>query len=133
MKRSLLLTIVMLTLLSMASARNNNPVTILSASSSMLYLKFSKYMMGAQIEVRDEKNNLVSHLTVNERKMIIDFYYEIPGKYVITITKDDLMERFSYVTADENGDGESVKITPSILPSLTYRSFFLRSEETMLC
>jgi hypothetical protein len=135
MKRFILLAPMIFLLLSTASARNNSPVTILSASSSILYLKFSKYMMGAKIEIRDEKDNLVSQETVTQRKLIIDFYDRSPGKYVITISKNDLMERFSYTTADESGDGDSKILLPSRLqsvPSLTYMPFFLQSK-SMLC
>jgi hypothetical protein len=101
MKKYTLVAIIILGMFYSISAKDQNPVSILSTSCSILYLKFNKSMYGAKLEIKNDRDSIVVSEVVNSRKVIIDFYYKDPGKYQITITKDDLLQSFSYVSLDD--------------------------------
>lgn len=88
-------------------AKSKNPVSIVSTSSSVLYMKFSKEMIGATIEVTDEKGAVVFSQVVSNKKVLIDFYYNESGKYKVKITKDDNLETFSYFVDDAGSSNET--------------------------
>jgi hypothetical protein len=102
MKKIVFLACVMFVMCSGVLAKSKNPVSIVSTSSSVLYLKFQKSMLGATIEVTDEKGNVVFSQVVNNKKVLIDFYYNEAGKYKVKIAKGDNLETFSYII-DEVG------------------------------
>jgi hypothetical protein len=100
MKKFVFLACVMFVMCSGVLAKSKNPVSIVSTSSSVLYMKFSKEMIGATIEVTDEKGAVVFSQVVSNKKVLIDFYYNESGKYKVKIAKDDNFETFSYIVDD---------------------------------
>lgn len=105
MKKILLAFILLICHVSASLAVNHDPVKILSANSGILYLKFSKSIQGGTIQIKDENAKVVFSKSIDERRLIIDFYLYKPGKYTVTIMKDEFMETFGYTSA-EFGDSE---------------------------
>jgi hypothetical protein len=103
MRKMIVITMVMLAGLQVVAKAGENPVSILSTSSSMLYLKFDKSMFGGIIEIRNEEDSVVVSEHINSKKMIVDFFERKSGKYFVKIYKGDLVECFSY-TILEPGD-----------------------------
>jgi hypothetical protein len=73
-----------------------NPVSILSVSSSIIYFKVDKIFIGAELEIEDERGNLVATEIILHKKVIVDFYFKTAGKYRIRIKKGTFEETFMY-------------------------------------
>lgn len=54
-------------------------------------------MMGASIEVRDQEGHVIATQEITHKKSIVDFYFEKPGQFTITITKGERQETFQYI------------------------------------
>jgi hypothetical protein len=96
MKKTLLTAILAIVMIIGAEARGHNPVSILSTSSSLVYLKFAKIMKGGIIQIKNEKDSVVMSEVIGSRKMIIDFFYKKPGMYKVSIVKGDMLQSFTY-------------------------------------
>jgi hypothetical protein len=71
-------------------------VHVLSRRMDCFYFKIHKEMIGAQVEVFSENGQKLTEQTLTNRKNIIDFYNENPGRYIITIKKGDVQQSFDY-------------------------------------
>ena len=108
MKKLLLLTLLTFGAGMAVNAKDHNPVSILSTHGGLLYLKFHKSMLGAHIEIRDERDSLILQEIVDSKKIMIDFYYKKAGKYVIKITKGELLQVFSYQSGGTGAEHHAI-------------------------
>jgi hypothetical protein len=76
---------------------NPNPnVSVLSKKRDIFYFKVRQSFIGARIDVRDNDGHIIATEEVRQKKSIVDFYFEKPGTFTITITKGDKQETFQY-------------------------------------
>lgn len=76
-------------------------VQVRNTHSNVFYFKVNPELWGAEIEVRNEKNEVILTHHLSRRKALIDFFYELPGTYTINFVKGDCCEQFSFVKAEE--------------------------------
>jgi hypothetical protein len=97
MKPSLLLTCLLIVSAS-AFGKGKSPSTVhvISTKSDIFYFKVSKFMIGAKIEVTNDKGEILITDVIKNHKNIIDFYNENPGHFFIRIIKCDVDERLEY-------------------------------------
>jgi len=93
MKRVVL--ILVLALVAQVSVAKN-PVSILSISSSIIYFKIDRDLVGAQLEITDEAGHVLLTEVILHKKVIVDFYFKTAGKYRITVRKAGFEETFTY-------------------------------------
>lgn len=115
MKKILLSFILIICQVNASMAINHDPVKILSADSGILYLKFAKSIQGGTIQIKDENAVVVFSKNIDERRLIIDFFFYKPGKYTVTISKDEFMETFRYTSA-ELGEDEHLTVGVLVQP-----------------
>jgi hypothetical protein len=87
-------------------ARSKSPVQAISRMD-ILYLKLAKEYVGAELEIYSEEGVKLLSQKIDRRKILVDFYYETPGSYVIQLTKGDSTEKISFVKKNpcpETGD-----------------------------
>jgi len=108
MKKLLLLTLLIFGAGLAVNAKDHNPVAILSTHGGLLYLKFHKSMKGATIEIRNEQDSVVLREVIDTKKVMIDFYYKKAGKYIVKISKGDLLEVFSYQSSGDGSEHHAV-------------------------
>lgn len=96
----MIFTLALVTMLSLNVFSKNHPIAVRSISSNIFYFKVDKQYVGATIEIMDLNGNVLQSATINSRKIIIDFFYKMPGKYIIVIKKGDLSECFEYENLD---------------------------------
>jgi hypothetical protein len=78
------------------ASKPSNGVKVLSTNMDVVYLKVSCDMIGAEIEIHDEKGNVIFTASVTEKKVLIDFYAEPSGEYTIVVKKNTKEESISY-------------------------------------
>ena len=78
---------------------NRREVAVLSTKRDVFYFKIGDELMGATIEVRAEDGSVLMSEKIQRRRELLDFYFEKPGHYAITITKGDKTETFEFVKA----------------------------------
>ena len=66
-------------------------------------------MLGARVDVRGEDGTLIASQEITHKKSIIDFYFEKPGHFTITITKGDKQVNFQY---DKTSPSPFVEVAP---------------------
>jgi hypothetical protein len=107
MKKLLLSFIILALYTNCAFGFSENPVKILSANSGILYLKFGRSIQGGTIEIKDENGKVVFLKPIHENRLLVDFHFFKPGKYIVTISKEEFIETFSYTSAEQE-PGENV-------------------------
>lgn len=82
----------------MAFTKEESPsIKILSTKRHILYFKASKDMIGATIEVENERHQSVAIEHVEETKTIVDFFYLPPGVYIVKVKKGELEVDIEYI------------------------------------
>ncbi len=64
---------------------------------NVLYFKIDKEFLGAELEIYSMDGKKLFSQKVEHRKVLIDFYYENPGKFIILIKKGDSQEEFEFI------------------------------------
>ena len=77
-------------------------VSVISTMNDVFYFKIDKEFVGASVEVYNAKDELIIAKVIPDRRSIIDFYYQDPGKYTIKIKKGEKEEKFVYMKATES-------------------------------
>ena len=97
MKKVLLLSSMLLVglVVTTLGARSKNPVQAISRMD-ILYLKLAKEYVGAELEIYSEEGVKLFSQKIDRRKVLVDFYYETPGKYVIQLSKGDCFEKINF-------------------------------------
>jgi len=66
----------------------------------VFYFKVDKELLGAELEIYSQDGVKLLTQKLDHRKVLIDFYYENPGKFIIMIKKGDIQEEFSFVKSE---------------------------------
>ncbi|HEX6223057.1 MAG TPA: hypothetical protein VFZ52_01520 [Chryseolinea sp.] len=70
------------------------------------YFKVAKEFLGANMEIYSADGVKLLSQKVERRKVLVDFYYEDPGRYIIHFVKGDAMHEFSFVKNSECPEAE---------------------------
>jgi hypothetical protein len=117
MKKIILLTSLLAICLA-ASAdkiKAKSPVHVVSSRMDVFYFKVDKEFIGAELEIYSQDGVKLFTQTVDHRKVLVDFYFENAGKFVILIKKGDFHAEFNFVKAESCHELEK----PSALISVT--------------
>jgi hypothetical protein len=80
----------------MGALGDPGPVKVLSTKRDIFYFKVDKEMVGAMLEVFDKHGTKVIEQRIDKRKVLVDFYYDQPGKYSIRISRGEVERLFEY-------------------------------------
>jgi hypothetical protein len=117
MKKILLLTCLFFTCLS-ASAdkiKAKSSVHLVSTRMDIFYFKIDKTFLGAELEIYSQDGVKLFTEKLDRRKILIDFYFENPGKFIIMFKKGDRHEEFSFIKTEPCLEVEK----PTVLISVT--------------
>ena len=62
----------------------------------VIYFKVDKEFLGAEIEIYSSEGVKLLSQKIVHRKVLVDFYYENPGKYIVHIVKGDVQKDFNF-------------------------------------
>ena len=96
MKKMIMVALVMIASTS-AFAKIPYDVKVLSRARGIVYFKVNPEMIGASVEVYNEKGDLIYSDTVGSKKMLVDFFDEPSGSYTIHVIKNSKEEVIEYV------------------------------------
>lgn len=75
----------------------HNCIYVISSENDMFYFKSDREMNGAVIEVFEYKSDeKVISATIDSKKTIVDFNDQMPGDYIIMITKGDFKRKYVF-------------------------------------
>lgn len=98
MKNSVLVLLISMMLGTMAFTKEEEPsIKILSTKRHILYFKCSEDLIGATIEVENERHQSVVTEHVDEAKKIVDFFFLPPGTYTVRVKKDEVEVDIEYI------------------------------------
>jgi hypothetical protein len=80
----------------MGALGDPGPVKVLSTKRDIFYFKVDKALLGSTLEVFDKNGTKVIEQKIARRKVIVDFYYDQPGKYSIRISNGTQEQLFTY-------------------------------------
>jgi len=81
----------------MGASGDPGPVKVISTKREIFYFKVDKGFVGALVEVFDKHGNKVIEQHIEKRKVIVDFFYDQPGKYTIRVSNGTDEQIFVYV------------------------------------
>jgi hypothetical protein len=70
------------------------------------YFKVAKEFLGANLEIYSADGVKLFTQKVERRKILVDFYYENPGRYIIHFVKGDATQEFTFVKNNECPEAE---------------------------
>lgn len=80
------------------AAKSHREVMVLSTKRDVFYFKMCPSFRGATVEVTAADGHVVFSGKMSHLRGMLDFYYEQPGRYVITIGNGaGKIEKFDYV------------------------------------
>ncbi len=79
-----------------------SPIKVCSTKLDIFYFKVDKAFIGAVVDVYSPAGDIILSSPIRHHKVIIDFYVEEPGEYIIKITKDGVEEVFTYIKKDRS-------------------------------
>lgn len=82
--------------LALHAAEHDPGVKVLSTRMDIVYLKVPVDLVGASVTVYDDHGTRLFDMAVKHRKVLVDFYNEKPGDYVIHIERCDHIEEVKY-------------------------------------
>jgi hypothetical protein len=94
----------------------HTPVSILTMTSSIIYLKVHKHYLGATIEILDEQGNTLITEELQNKRVIVDFYYKKAGTYLVKIKKGHTEQQFKFDHLDHPKPNEVA--TPTGIDSI---------------
>jgi hypothetical protein len=80
----------------MGALGDPGPVKVLSTNRDIFYFKIDKEFLGALLEVFDRDGNKVIEQRLEKRKVLLDFYYDQPGRYSIRISYGPMEKIYIY-------------------------------------
>lgn len=98
MKKILLLTCMLWAMLSATGreTKSKDPVLVAFVRMDIFYFKVDKEFVGAELEIYSQEGEKLFSDKISHRKVIVDFYYEDPGRYVIYLTKGVVRKEFNF-------------------------------------
>lgn len=85
-------------MVTMAFTKEESPsIKILSTKRHILYFKCSRDLIGANIEVENERHQSVASERVKDAKTLVDFFFLPPGNYIVKVKKDDVEIDIDYM------------------------------------
>ena len=98
MKRFFLITCMLFGGLSASiyGAKSKKPVQAI-CRMDIFYFKVAKEFLGADLEIYSGDGVKLLTQKVGRRKILVDFYYEDPGKYIIQFTKGGTKQEFDFI------------------------------------
>ena len=102
MKKIMLMTCMLLAGFSASvhGAKVKKPVQAI-CRMDVYYFKVAKEFLGADLEIYSGDGVKLLTQKVGRRKILVDFYYENPGRYVIHFVKGDSTQEFNYTKDSE--------------------------------
>jgi hypothetical protein len=101
MKKIILLTSILLAGISgVHGGKERKPVQAIWRMD-IYYFKVAKEFLGADLEIYSSDGVKLLTQKVEHRKVLVDFYYENPGRYIIHFVKGDSTEEFNFVKNNE--------------------------------
>ena len=80
--------------------KSKDPIHLLSSRMNVFYFKVDRELIGGEIEIYTQEGVKLLTQKVQRRKILIDFYYENPGKYIIQFSKGEIKRDFNFVKTD---------------------------------
>ena len=94
--------------------KSKSSVHLVSTRMDVFYFKIDKQFIGADLEIYSQDGVKIFTQRVDRRKIIIDFYFENPGKFIIMFKKGDHHEEFNFIKTEPCLETEK----PSVLISV---------------
>jgi hypothetical protein len=85
---------------SVSGAKIKKPVQAI-CRMDIYYFKVAKEFLGAELEIYSADGVKLLSQKVGNRKILVDFYYENPGRYIIQFVKGDSTQEFNFVKNNE--------------------------------
>ena len=120
MKKILLLTCMLLLTIGSTAGKDKSkdPVHIVSTRMDVFYFKVDKAFLGAQLEIYSAEGVQLHSEKITRRKVLIDFYYEDAGKFIICFTKEGVKREFNFIKdkpcLEARNAGPSIKIEQGV-------------------
>ena len=75
----------------------HNCIHVISMDNDIFYFKSDREVAGAVVDVYDYKSGVkvMSHV-ISGKKTIVDLYAQVPGDYIILITKGDFNRKYVF-------------------------------------
>jgi hypothetical protein len=98
MKAVVMVAVMMLAGVSMAAAQidGGHQVKVLSEKMDVLYFKVTHAYVGAHVTVVNQDGSKVIELNVSSKKVLIDFFNEVSGDYLVHIEKGGYQQDLRY-------------------------------------
>jgi hypothetical protein len=80
--------------------KSKSSVHLISTRMDVFYFKIDKKFIGSDLEIYSQDGLKVLTQKIDRRKVIIDFYFENPGKFIIMFKKDGHHEEFSFIKTE---------------------------------
>jgi hypothetical protein len=74
----------------------NEPISVLSRKRDIFYFKVCKDFIGARIEVYSSEGELLVTDEITNPKVLVDFFFEKEGDYLIKFKKNEDEKSFTY-------------------------------------
>lgn len=102
MKKIMLMTCIILSGFSASvhGAKGKKPVHAF-CRMDVYYFKVAKEFLGADLEIYSGDGVKLFSQKIGRRKVLVDFYYEKPGRYVIHFVKGDSTQEFNFIKDSE--------------------------------
>ena len=102
MKKIMLMTCILLIGLSASvhGTKVKKPVQAV-CRMDVYYFKIAKEFLGADLEIYSGDGVKLLTQKVGRRKILVDFYYETPGRYIIHFVKGDSTQEFNFTKDTE--------------------------------
>jgi hypothetical protein len=75
-------------------------VHVMSNRMDVFYFKVDKELLGAELEIYSQNGIKLFTQKISHRKVLIDFYFENPGNFIIMVRKGDTLEEFNFTKTD---------------------------------
>ena len=92
-----------------SETKSKDPIHVLSTRMDVLYFKVDKEFIGGEIEIYSQDGVKLLSQKVVRRKVLIDFYYENPGKYIVHFSKGGIQKDVNFIKNDPCPEPERVK------------------------
>jgi hypothetical protein len=77
-----------------------DPVRVVSSRMDVFYFKLDKKFVGADLEIYSQDGVKILSQKIVRRKVLVDFYYENKGRYVIHLQKGEVVKEFDFIKAE---------------------------------
>lgn len=81
---------------SATATKAKDPIHVLATRMDVFYFKVEKEFLGAEIEIYAADGKQLASQKVAHRRVLIDFYFETPGNYIIRLNKNDVQREYKF-------------------------------------